>query len=195
MPVKRRKSKRREPTPAWIFDYFETGVCLAEDKFAVFDLNPKYWGEISVELLESYLRAHPGMRPWKWWVEEAPAPELVEQGKGLEPVKVMRRQVGGSGSLTGNPELHFGVPGWVNGFDPPLPDDPPLFESQGAFLRRHDLLSPIEKRRLRKKDFGPESIALGYDKPIEPLDKFLRRHNRKFATPAGNGNNSESATK
>ena len=45
------------------------------------------------------------------------------------------------------------------------PDDPPVFESQAAYLERHGLLLPGERRRLRKADFEPEAVL------PEPLDE------------------------
>jgi hypothetical protein len=37
-------------------------------------------------------------------------------------------------------------------------DDPPTFESQAAYLKRHDLFLTGEERRLKKSDFEPEAI-------------------------------------
>ena len=174
MPIKRRIHKRREPVPGWIYAYFERGVCTAEDELAELNLDPKYWPRVSGELVESFIEAHPGKRPWAWWAYDAPALE-IDEGAELEPFEVMRRQVGGSGALIGGPELHFGIPGWIDYFNPPLPPDPPRYESQASYLKRHGLLSATEKRRLRKKDFAPETIELGYDEPFEPLDDLLER--------------------
>jgi hypothetical protein len=39
------------------------------------------------------------------------------------------------------------------------PDNPPTYESQAAYLERHDLFLPGERRRLTKRDFEPEEIA------------------------------------
>jgi hypothetical protein len=39
------------------------------------------------------------------------------------------------------------------------PDDPPMFESQATYLDRHGLFLPGEKKRLKAKDFEPESMA------------------------------------
>jgi hypothetical protein len=38
------------------------------------------------------------------------------------------------------------------------PDDPPAYESQAAYLERHDLFLPGERRRLRKADCEPERV-------------------------------------
>jgi hypothetical protein len=36
------------------------------------------------------------------------------------------------------------------------PNDPPTFESQAAYLKRHGLLLAGEERRLKKADWEPE---------------------------------------
>jgi hypothetical protein len=48
------------------------------------------------------------------------------------------------------------------------PKDPPVYESQAAYLERHGLLLPGERRRLRKADFEPETIE------AEPFDEDAR---------------------
>jgi hypothetical protein len=44
------------------------------------------------------------------------------------------------------------------------PEDPPRFESQASYLKRHGLLEPGEERRLKAKDFEPETIAIENEK-------------------------------
>ena len=39
------------------------------------------------------------------------------------------------------------------------PDDPPIFESQAAYLERHGLLTPAEKGALTPEAFEPESVC------------------------------------
>jgi hypothetical protein len=36
-------------------------------------------------------------------------------------------------------------------------DDPPLFEAQASYLKRHGLLSKAEEKRLKPADFEPET--------------------------------------
>jgi hypothetical protein len=43
------------------------------------------------------------------------------------------------------------------------PNDPPTYESQAAYLERHQLFLPGERRRLTRKDFESEKISLSYD--------------------------------
>ena len=39
------------------------------------------------------------------------------------------------------------------------PNDPPIFESEAAYLERHGLFLPGERKRLRKVDFEPEAAT------------------------------------
>ncbi len=41
----------------------------------------------------------------------------------------------------------------------PDPSDPPRYESEASYLKRHDLLLPGERKRLSAQDFEPECIA------------------------------------
>ena len=51
---------------------------------------------------------------------------------------------------------------------PPIdPDDPPRFESQAAYLRRHNRLAPGEARRLKARDFEPETIRVEIEEAEE----------------------------
>jgi hypothetical protein len=88
------------------------------------------------------------------------------------------------------PSFEFGVPiGWVNRFEvryyngreqrdvhgellkpqfkegdfagiAPDPAHPPTYESEAAYLKRHNLLLPGEPKRLRKQDFEPEVLEV-----------------------------------
>ena len=42
---------------------------------------------------------------------------------------------------------------------PPDPSDPPVFESEPSYLKRHALFQPSEERRLKPEDFEPETLA------------------------------------
>lgn len=45
----------------------------------------------------------------------------------------------------------------------PDPDDPPIFESEAAYLARHGLMSAAERRRLTPAAFEPEALNLAAD--------------------------------
>ena len=90
------------------------------------------------------------------------------------------------------PAFHFGFPTcWVSDFDEayyngrsrdihgkrigteyhkgyfkglaPRPDDPPVYESQAAYLERHNLMSDAERRRLPADAFEPERLEIAAD--------------------------------
>ncbi len=150
-----------------MIEYFRSGESTSGNGLDVFELftringgeRPPQWDEIRKKLVEDYIAKHPGARPFLWWRLDAPNVELVEHEE-LEPTVVMRRRIGGSGSLVGDPRWSFGVPRFVDAADPPRANDLPTFESQASFLRRHRLLRVSEKRRLKKRDFEPETVEI-----------------------------------
>ncbi|MGE4194623.1 MAG: hypothetical protein AB7E51_14640 [Pseudodesulfovibrio sp.] len=101
------------------------------------------WRHFGSHLLAEWIREHPGTRPYGWWRFEAPEP---------------RRRLGGEGDPA-YMGVTFGVPdGWCEGdFDP---SDPPVYESQAAYLDRHGLLTEAERRALEKCSgaFEPEVL-------------------------------------
>lgn len=129
------------------------------------------WQEFGALVLARWVDEAPGTRPALWWQYDAPEP---------------RRRVGGIGR-----PLHeftayvvryaYGVPiDWPEDdpdlpaeFRPPCaalidPNDPPLFESQAAFLDRHDLLSPAERDSLDASAFDPEPVTDALLGPNDP---------------------------
>jgi hypothetical protein len=138
------------------------------------------WKTHRPAILADWMRAHPGSRPFAWWVWDAP--------------EKLRRRVGGIGTaradvLAMEPEVRFGIdvsfldaedvswytdprdihgkpvpelesfresPFEADAFDPA---DPPRFESQAAYLARHGLLTADERERLPKAAFAPEAIT------------------------------------
>ncbi len=117
------------------------------------DTARELWLELSGKVLPNFIKANPGRRPWGWWVSDAPAP---------------RARVGGIGTPLRYTGMHCGIPtGWstTNNRKSCMfsgaavdPANPPVFESQAAYLRRLNLLSQAEARRLRERDFQPEPI-------------------------------------
>ena len=110
------------------------------------------WEQFKNEIMAAWIREHPGSRPWAWWEIDAPEP---------------RRRVGGTGTpdfevLAYTPHYERGVPtGWITQDDvdiygpnfkgiPVDPYNPPQFESEAAFLKRHNLLSITEIKHLDK---------------------------------------------
>jgi hypothetical protein len=45
-------------------------------------------------------------------------------------------------------------------YDAYNPNDPPTYESQAAYLKRHNLLTKSEEKRLKDSDFEPEKVII-----------------------------------
>jgi hypothetical protein len=109
-------------------------------------------------VIEAYSHELPGERPVLWWLFEAPRITEIPPGWGgwvLRQWRQLRARVAGAGEAYVphlNPE--YGVPThWLaEGFDP---SDPPIFESQAAYLKRNGMLLRGEALRLTAKDFKP----------------------------------------
>jgi hypothetical protein len=146
------------------------------------------WFAIRDELLPEWIRERPGTRP-SWWYEcdrDCPrisAEDIARRGwEGWFFVKRLpdlRRRLGGVGDpmfehLALVPQLYRAMPihfvrqSDVDEFSeegedftgkPIDPKNPPIYESEAAYLRRHGLLTADEKRRLKRSDFKPISIT------------------------------------
>ena len=88
---------------------------------------------------------------------------------GASRPEPLRRRLGGVGEPDSLRDIRFGVPtrwtrpirGNFHGesevtYDV---DDPPTYESEPAFLRRHQLLLPSERRQLTPADYLPVRIT------------------------------------
>jgi hypothetical protein len=121
------------------------------------------WREHRAAVLAWWVGEHPGTRPRWWWRHDAPGP---------------RQRLGGIGTprherLADVARYEFGLPvGWITQRDiktyealgPPLGvppidlNDPPLFESEAAYLDRIGLLVAGERKRLSAADFEPARV-------------------------------------
>jgi hypothetical protein len=106
------------------------------------------WEAHRAALLAAWIEDHPGTRPAVWWRVEAPEP---------------RQRLGGVGNPA-PPPLWRGAPRyWCGAPDTQWremdPEDPPVYESQAEYLRRHALLSVGELERLTPAEFEPETIT------------------------------------
>lgn len=108
------------------------------------------WFEYRDEILKRYTSEYPGFRPPLWWRFEAPG---------------FRQRLGGKGQQT-KQTYDLGIPdGWFIfkdgktqlNFDK---ENPPLYESEAEYLRRHGLLTPIEEKYLADYPEAFESIKL-----------------------------------
>lgn len=126
------------------------------EKYRLRDRLPALWREHAAQILPAWIEAKPGTRPSCWWRFDAPE---------------NRRRLGGIGDPLHEasayaPDHHLGIPtDWVLPDGPhadrgaPVdPADPPIFESQAAFLDRHGLLEPGERNRLPEDALEPEPL-------------------------------------
>jgi hypothetical protein len=149
-------------------------------KFKGEEFLKQLWQDHGESIVEEHVTQWPGTRPARWWQYDAPRsprgtyPGCFYDGKLPEP----RERLGGVGTpnyeaLCYVPSFSFGIPdGWIDQSDVAYygksgtfkgvaidPDDPPLFESEATYLKRHGLLLPGEAKRLTKANWEPEAIA------------------------------------
>lgn len=114
--------------------------------------------------LAAFTAEYPGQRPGWWWKHRAPEPMRQRVGVGGTGTA---RHWHETGVRHANQQDAYGVPlvwvtlenaaWWGTPPGPPVdPNDPPLYESQAAYLRRHGLLSDAEIAILGDDDFAPE---------------------------------------
>ena len=133
-------------------------------------------------------QASSGPAAAEWWHQSAPRSlPGVRAGWGIDGrFELPRQRVAGTGTpswqvMDVEPSFTLGIPvewptpeelAWcaAEGIHavPIDPHDPPVFESQAAYLARHGLLLRGEERRLGPADFAPEEVTgeeIGADHP------------------------------
>jgi len=159
-----RRGKRRRQRRDWLSEYLVTGIEPHDDP----ELNPFeviHMCQIDrPELRSAWERStimrdwnKPGCRPYAWWLYDAPRgtfPGAYYDGRFPEP----RLQLGGTGcplheALSYYPIEYFGIWNWFGD-----PDNPPTFETQFEYLKRHELLLPDEEEPLPEPYTQPASI-------------------------------------
>jgi hypothetical protein len=124
--------------------------------------NEELWKLHREVILNEHIKENPGTRPALWWRFDAPRlpigtfPGCHWDGQLPQP----RERLGGTGTaayevISVGPGFAYGIADTWVGIDS---DDPPFFESQAAYLKRHGLFMPGEERR---SDFEPETIPYG----------------------------------
>jgi hypothetical protein len=175
MPVRRRTDKRR----AEVTDEHEAWL-HSDDKAAGFvqyapdDELAALWVAHADRIVAEHVNSYPGTRSHRWWQYDAPEPRRRLGGIGTPASDV----------LAYLPIFRYGLPWiWIEHWQvmyysglavdihgAPIgeryptdsfkgvaidPNDPPRFESQAAYLKRHGLFLAGEQRR---SDFEPETI-------------------------------------
>ena len=123
----------------------------------------RLWSFYEEEIVAEHIAETPGTRPYRWWQFSAPESRRRLRGVGTPCHERLAHVLC----------LHYGVPAdWIMRSDveayvrigtplgvPALdPADPPMYESEAAYLDRLALLLPGERKRLRESDFEPESL-------------------------------------
>lgn len=159
------------PDDAPPFEFLDWGYFSHGDRPVV----RAVWEELRDELLADWAKEHPGTRPYAWWVFDAPRdPVGTWPGSRWDgELPALRLRLGGTGTpshehLAFMPESSFGIfTLWIDDGDvetfnldclPVDPNDPPLFESQAAYLKRHGLL--LAGERPPASAFEPEVVEI-----------------------------------
>ncbi len=156
MPANRKYLSRLQRAPPtseaewhWLHDRFDDACAV--DGMIEFTIDERgLWLRYRDTITTQWAIDRPGTRPSCWWKYDSPAP---------------RRRLGGTG-LSNNdhggyvPAFWCGVPrDWYH-FQDIDTADPPVFESQAAYLKRHDLL--LSGERLPADAFAPETLPETY---------------------------------
>lgn len=131
----------------WFSDRREEALDLDRDAVIWLEISEssarRAWVRNRESVLKEWRECSPGTRPSAWWKFDAPEPRRQLSGAGRPGWEAVPAMV---------PAYGFGVPLDWAGF---LKTDPPEFESQATYLKRHGLLTADEELRA---DFKPEVI-------------------------------------
>jgi hypothetical protein len=177
MTAKPGKTQRQKGVlPAWKLRFFEVGILVKVPEFDAYYIGTDWiyhtaldpdpvkteWTISRKIILNAWISRHPGTRPYAWWCFDAPE---------------TRQRVGGTGTpkhevLKYAPVHVFGIPRyWVTSKDTGIltrpgckgkaldTSNPPLFESQAAYLERLDLMSDTEKSGLPGDAYDLEAVV------------------------------------
>jgi hypothetical protein len=194
MPTTRRQRKaavREKLTPArWAYlsdcvdlDVADKDVHYFWDLFEIDDrISQRLWAQYQEDVLNIWIPQFLGTRPRCWWLHSAPRepigrwPGYFFDGKLSAP----RCQVAGPGKPAWDagasivPCFQYGLPEcWDREIDS---SNPPIFESQPQYLRRHRLLTSLELQRLQPADFEPKPI---FDLPCNYQTAIWRRSQKE----------------
>lgn len=115
---------------------FEVFALTAGDEQGLREL----WRRARGEVLAAWAKKHPGSRPSTWWRFDTREPRQQLAGVGCPAWVVL---ADAECYASGLPQI------WA-GYEP---SNPPVFESQAEYLRRHKLLTAAELRVLTKNDY------------------------------------------
>jgi len=187
MPTTRKSRTRRlrKELADWQIHYLATGEIPDEDgqnPWSVFIFccggstagcldAADTWPSVRDRMFADWIAKHPGTRPWAWWRFDAPRQKAPARARAWAGFPDPRRRLGGTGTpkheaLNYVKSYAWGVPDqWITDQDdvkqPTIDeDDPPQFESQAAYLRRHGLLTADESASLLDTAFDPVLLGM-----------------------------------
>jgi len=157
----------------------------SETKFAIILLEAgdgealrELWDRARGEVLTGWTKDHPGTRPAVFWRFDAPRQLLGTHGGAFYDGKLQqpRKQISGAGCDASAisaymPHYECGLPTSWAGFEE---GDPPVFESQAAYLRRHGLLTPHEVRVLTAADYERTEALSAECEVLSTSEKWVR---------------------
>jgi hypothetical protein len=182
VPVKRRLDKHRPQSDGTLFRLLSDLPTEPSDnpfvrEFSSDDKLREAWEVHREFIVAHWIKEHPGSRPSYWWKYSAPEPRRRLGGIGT-PTDEAFNYV---------PSYRFGIPdSWVNQWEielysgrimgvdgkpiisadrgfvavVPNPDNPPIYESEAAYLRRLGMFLPGEAARLISSDFEPVELEI-----------------------------------
>ena len=188
-----RRHGRRQLLTASVREFLETGRVAPDaalDEYLLArggDALQSAWRTHRSEILPEWIREYPGTRPFGWWQVDAPEPSRRRLGGTGTPAHEVLAYAAG---------FVFGLPShWITPFLAAYyrgeareidgqtigveyrgasfggvaidPRDPPSFESQASYLKRHHLLTPEERTRLGPADFEAERVTQEEDNDAE----------------------------
>jgi hypothetical protein len=146
-PVRAFREQREKLSPQAI-DHFQSGKLNAWSFLNMRDLET-IWQANRNDIVTAWINEAPGTRPHAWWTYDAPEPRRRLRGTG-SPIS--------SATSLGVPKYWSDEAIYGPGVIPVDPGDPPRFESEATYLKRHGLLFPGEAKHLTKADFDTEIV-------------------------------------
>jgi len=164
-PLKRHS----KPLEDWQIKYLTTGNVPEKKTMEVWEMcfdnyGADAWEKHKKWILKDFISQNPGKRPWAWWKYDAPRWQRKFDAWFNGQLPEPRCQVCGKGVISWEkypaivPSFNFGVPMYWHEVDM---NDPPMYEAQASYLKRHGLLAKSEEKRLTDKDFEPYVYNLG----------------------------------
>jgi hypothetical protein len=160
MPRKRRVNKAKEQLTDMQWKYLtDQPMPWNMETFALrigYSANvEQLWDQHRDVILAEHVKENPGTRPALWWQYDAP-----RQPNGTMPgwwcdgkLPELRKRLGGTGTPISPVNISYGISDVWHDIDD---NDPPTFESQATYLKRHGLFLAGEERRA---DFEPEALS------------------------------------